>query len=146
MIFHPNWHTHHRPTVSSAHKATIQVWRGATGEATWTPEEGLVTPEDDLIYEGLARWQKRGQVTTQDYAADVAKFQRIQISISLERFQDFAGLDERIRVNDRVVLTHNPSNPYSEGSVVYVWGLPTSSNAWELQLICQDNYKQVAGE
>lgn len=143
MIFNPSWHLHHRNAVDSAHKATIQIWRASTGEASWSPEEGLSTEDDELIYEGLARWQKRGQVTTQDIADDTAKFQRVQIQISLDRFHEFAGDDTRIQVNDRIELTHNLSNPYSEGSVVYVWGTPTSSNAWLLTLICQDNYKQV---
>ena len=145
-IFHPNWHLHHRPTVGSSHKGIIKIYRPSGEQPTWTPEEGLVGGEDIVVYEGKARWQKRGQTTSQDFGADTARFQRVQIQISLKRFMEFADPGMKIQTNDRVVLVENESNPLSENSLVYVWGMPTSSNAWLITLICQDNYKQVANE
>lgn len=144
-FFHPMWHIHNRFTTDSSHKATIRIYRTPTDkETSWTPEEGIISSPDNIVYEGPARWQKRGQVTSQDFASDVAKFQRVQIQISMKRFQEFAGMEERIHVNDRIELIENESNPFSEQSLVYVWGFPTSSNAWNITLICQENYKQDA--
>lgn len=144
MFFHPNWHTHHRPSVDSSHKATIQIWRGTTDEASWTPEDGLVTPEDHLVYEGLARWQKVGYTTQRDFAADTAMFQRVRVQISFDRFEDYTQGQEKLQVNDRIVLIENNSNPMSEGSIVYIWGIPTSSNAWNITINAQENFKQVS--
>lgn len=146
MFFHPNWHLHHRPVVDSSHKAVVRITRPTGDKPTWNPEEGLVGGEDEVIYEGPARWQKRGQPTSQDVAADIARFQRVQIQISMKRFHEFAGDDAHIQVNDKIVLVENKSNPSSEKSLVYVWATPTSSNAWLLTLICQENYKQVSNE
>lgn len=147
MFFHPNWHTHNRKDLAGSHKAIIKVLRrDAESEPTWSEEGGLVSGEDLLIYEGFARWQKVGYTTQRDFASDSAMFNRVRIQIDLKRFKDFSEESRKIHVNDRIVLVENDSNPSSEGSLVYVWGIPTSSNAWNITLNCQENFKQVAGD
>ena len=140
-IFHPKWTTHYRPLVATAEMATVRVYRNS-GEGGFT-EDGWQDSVDVLIYEGKARWQKTGQTTKRDFSEDYAQFSRIRVQISMEGVQEFNPDFEGFNQNDKVVLVENPSNPISEGSVAYVWGTPTSSNAWHYTLQCQENQKQL---
>lgn len=145
MFFHPNWHLHNRPTTDSSHKAEIEIWRrDPNSEPVWSEEHGLVPGEDKLIYKGKARWQKVGYTTQRDFAADTAMFQRVRVQISFDRFEDYTQGQEKLQVNDKIVLIENNSNPMSEGSFVYIWGIPTSSNAWNITINAQENFKQVS--
>lgn len=140
-IFHPAWTTHHRPTIRTAQLATIRITR-ATGKGKYNPVtreyEGEGTAS--TVYEGSARWQKVGMTTKRHTIDDYAQFNRVRVVIMMEDLPaDFTGF----KPNDKVTLLENPSNPTSEGSVVYFWGDPTSGNAWQITLNCQQNMKQV---
>lgn len=137
-IFDPNWVTHFRPTVASAELATVRITRGMS--AGYLDDVlGWVEPTANVIYEGNARWQKIGMTTKRDFVSDFAQFNRVRVQISFNRMpDDFTGF----MPNDKIELVHNGSNPVSEGSAVYYWGDPTSSNAWHHTLNCQQNMKQ----
>lgn len=137
-IFHPNWAFHHRATVSTAELATVRITRNA-GDGGFG-ENGWQDGSEIIIYEGKARWQKVGQVTKRDFTEDFAQFNRVRVQISMNRLpEDFDGF----KPNDKVTLVENESNPDSVGDVSYVWGYPTSSNAWHYTLNCQENAKQI---
>lgn len=137
-IFHPNWAFHHRATVATAELATVRISRntgdGGFGENGW--EDGT----DVTVYEGKARWQKVGQVTKRDFTEDFAQFNRVRVQISFSRLpENFTGF----KPNDKITLVENVSNPESVGDVSYVWGTPTSSNAWHVTIMAQENAKQI---
>lgn len=137
-IFDPRWVTHYRPTVATAELATVRVTRGLT-EGHFDDVLGWVPPTANVVYEGNARWQKVGLSTKRDNVSDFALFNRVRVQISFSRVpDDFTGF----MPNDKVELIVNGSNPGSEGSAVYYWGDPTSSNAWHYTLNCQQNMKQ----
>lgn len=140
-IFHPLWTTHFRPTVATSHLAKVRITR-STGTGKYNPVtreyEGAGSAE--TIYEGRARWQKVGMTTKRHTIDDYAQFNRVRVVIMMEEMPaNFDGF----KPNDKVTLLDNPSNPSSEGSVVYFWGDPTSGNAWHHTLNCQQNMKQV---
>lgn len=137
-IFDPRWVTHFRPTVATAELATVRITRGVA-QGYLDPILGWVEPSANVVYEGKARWQKIGMSTKRDNVSDFALFNRVRVQISFNRMpDDFTGF----MPNDKVELVHNGSNPVSEGSAVYYWGDPTSSNAWHHTLNCQQNQKQ----
>lgn len=136
-IFDPRWTTHYRPTVATAELADIRITRGLT-EGHYD-DNGWVEPTANVVYEGKARWQKVGLSTKRDNMSDFALFNRVRVQISFSRMPaDFTGF----MPNDKVELVNNESNPTSDGSAVYYWGDPTSSNAWHHTLNCQQNQKQ----
>lgn len=137
-IFDPRWITHFRPTVASAELADIVVTRGET-PGYLDDILGWVPPTSNVIYSGKARWQKIGLTTKRDFVSDFAQFNRVRVQISMNRVpEDFTGF----MPNDKIELVGNESNPVSEGSTVYYWGDPTSSNSWHYTLNCQQNQKQ----
>lgn len=148
-IFDPRWVYHHRKTVDTAALGYIRISRPDGTKSDWDPETGDVTsPGLYVLYEGKARWQKKGQPTKRDHLQDTANFQRVLVQVSFKEFADWQaenplpGVDTHIRPNDRIELIINEANPDSDGSTVYVWGDATSSNPWHHTFMCQENMKQ----
>lgn len=147
-IFDPRWITHHRATVDSAALGGIRVTR-RTGQGEWSPETGMSGGSELVLFEGKARWQKFGATTKRDYIEDFAQFQRTRVQVSIAEVAAWCeanGIDKEANYfhpGDKVELIDNPSNPDSDGSVSYIWGDPTSSNAWHYTFITQENEKQV---
>ena len=140
-VFHPKWTTHYRPLIRTAQLAKIRITR-STGTGYYDPETrtyvGGGTAE--TIYEGSARWQKVGMTTKRHLIDDYGQFNRVRVVLMMEDLpEDFTGFE----ANDKVTLIENESNPSSVGSVVYFWGDPTSGNAWQITLNCQQDMKQV---
>ena len=146
-VFHPDWVYHHRPTVDSAMLARVLIERV---DSTVEPEYDFDTGEYvgnamTPLYLGIARVQKRAFPTTRDFVQDTAKFQRMQVQISLngnELPNPAEGVLVDIHVNDRVTLLTNPADPGTEGETYYVHGDGSSSNPWLRNLTCQNNMKQ----
>lgn len=137
-MFHPNVLKHYRPIMASAELATVRITRGVA-DGYLDDVLGWVPPTANVVYEGKARWQKVGMTTKRDFVEDFAQFNRVRVQISMHRMPEgFTGF----MPNDKIELVGNESNPVSEGSVVYYWGDPTSSNAWHHTLNCQQNMKQ----
>lgn len=143
-IFHPQWTTHFRPTVATAELATIKITRN-TGDGGFT-EDGWVDGTSEVIYEGKARWQKIGVTTKRDFTEDFAQFNRVRVQISMVRvdayYEALGKTFDGFRPNDKIELIENKSNPQSVGDVSYIWGDPTSSNAWHYTINAQENKKQ----
>lgn len=137
-MFHPNVLAHYRPIMATAELADIIVTRGLT-PGHFDDVLGWVPPTANVVYAGKARWQKVGLSTKRDNVSDFALFNRVRVQISFKRIPDgFTGF----MPNDKLELVGNESNPASEGSAVYYWGDPTSSNAAHYTLNCQQNQKQ----
>lgn len=139
-IFHPLWTTHYRPTIRTAQLAEIEITR-STGTGYYDPvtREYVGGGTAQTIYTGSARWQKVGMTTKRHLIDDYGQFNRVRVVIMMEDLpEDFVGF----MPNDKVTLTANDSNPQSVGDVVYLWGDPTSANAWQITLNCQQNMKQ----
>jgi hypothetical protein len=137
-VFHPNVANLYKPIVATAELADIKITRGVT-PGYLSDELGWVPPTANVVYEGKARWQKVGLTTKRDFVEDFALFNRVRVQISFKRMpENFTGF----MPNDKIELVGNESNPVSEGSAVYYWGDPTSSNAWHHTLNCQQNMKQ----
>lgn len=137
-VFHPQVLPHYRPAAASTELATIRITRGVT-PGYLDDILGWIPPTSNVIYSGKARWQKVGLNTKRDNLADFALFNRVRVQITFKRVPEgFTGF----MPNDKIELAVNESNPVSEGSVVYYWGDPTSSNALHHTLNCQQNMKQ----
>lgn len=150
-IFDPRWVYHHRDTVDTAALGHIRITRPKSGQTIdWNPETGEVAETDfDVLYVGLARWQKNAKPTKRDHLQDTANFQRVLVQVSFKAMDKWrrenpsGGFDGHIRPNDRIELMSNDSNYDSKGATVYVWGNATSSNAWHHTFLCQENMKQA---
>lgn len=111
----------------------------STGD--WSPETGTVADVLEPVYQGPAQVQKIAFPTNRDFVEDVAKFQRMEVTIGFET-NELIPLAFDVRVNDRVTVLANPSDPEKVGAVYYVHGDESSSNAWQRVLTCQNNMKQ----
>lgn len=140
-IFDPRFAFHVRPTLATSHLAEIRITRNS-GDGGFT-DEGWSDGKDVIIYEGKARWQKVGQTTKRDFTEDFAQFNRVRVQIMMEAVKKFDPDFSGFKPNDKIELVVNASNPDSQGDVVYVWGEPTSSNAWLYTINCQQNMKQI---
>ena len=89
-IFDPRWVYHHRKTVDTAALGYIRISRPDGTKPDWDPETGEVTsPGLYVLYEGKARWQKKGQPTKRDHLQDTANFQRVLVQVSFKEFADW---------------------------------------------------------
>lgn len=140
-IFHPAWIYHHRPIANSGLLARVLIERViSTGE--WNPLTGLIDGgEATPLYQGAAQIQKVAFPTNRDFVEDTAKFQRMEVTIGFET-NELIPLAFDVRPNDRVTVLANASDPEKVGSVYYVHGDESSSNAWQRVLTCQTNMKQ----
>lgn len=140
---HPAFAFHFRNTVNSTHIARVLIERvGARGE--WNPDTGLIEGgEVELIYQGRARIQKVAFPTNRDFVEDAAKFQRMRVAVGFSENELPSGIGFSIRPNDRITVLQNHADPAKVGSVYYVHGDETSSNAWEIVLTAQTNMKQA---
>lgn len=145
-VFHQDWVYHHRPVTDSAKLGYVLIERV---DNTVDPEYDFDTgtyPETGVlqIFRGRARIQKKAFPTNRDFVQDVAKFQRMQVQISLTG-NDLPGQEKLpfdIHVNDRVTVLENDADPEKVGEAYYVHGDASSSNPWERTLTVQNNMKQ----
>jgi hypothetical protein len=100
--------------------------------------EGAVTQQ---VYLGKARIQKVAFPTNRDFVEDAAKFQRMRIAIGFTE-NELIPLAFELQINDRITVLHNASDPSKVGSIYYVHGDESSSNAWERVITAQTNMKQ----
>ena len=140
-IFHPGWVFHHRPAADSGLLARVLIEREiSAGE--WTPATGLIEGAvTESVYLGSAQIQNVAFPTNRDFVEDSAKFQRMQVTLGFST-NELEPLTYNVRVNDRVTVLNNPSDPEKAGSVYYVHGDESSSNSWQRVLTCQTNMKQ----
>ena len=141
-IFHPGWIYHHRATANSGALGRVLITRGSGEEPTWNPETGVTTaaPREE-IYRGSGQVQRIAFPTNRDFVEDAAKFQRMEVTVGFET-NELLPLVFDVRVNDRVEVLSNPSDPEKVGAFYYVHGDESSSNAWQRVLTCQTNMKQ----
>lgn len=140
-IFHPGWVFHHRATANSGLLGRVRIERViSTGE--WNPETGTAPDTFETLYLGPAQIQKIAFPTNRDFVEDVAKFQRMEVTIGFET-NELIPLAFDIRPNDRVVVLANQSDPEKVGDVYYVHGDESSTNAWQRVLTCQNNMRQL---
>lgn len=140
-VFHPGVAQHYAPIVQTANLATIRITRGLT-KGYLDDVLGWVEPTANVIYLGKARWQKVGLSTKRDNVSDFALFNRVRVVIAISDMDAYDATFEGFKPNDKIELVDNDHNLVSEGSAVYYWGDPTSSNAWHHTLNCQQNMKQ----
>jgi hypothetical protein len=140
-IFHPGWVKHHRATANSGLLGRVLIERViSTGE--WNPLTGLIDGGETVaLYRGAAQVQKVAFPTNRDFVEDTAKFQRMEVTIGFET-NELIPLAFDLRPNDRVTVLANASDPEKVGSVYYVHGDESSSNAWQRVITCQTNMKQ----
>lgn len=116
-----------------------------TGTGDWNPTTGLIEGETKVqVYLGPAQIQKVAFPTNRDFVEDTAKFQRMEVIIGFDT-NELTPRAYNVNVNDHVVVLANPSDPEKVGSVYYVHGDESSSNAWQRVLTCQANMKQGHG-
>lgn len=140
-IFHPGWVYHHRNVANSGMLGRVLIER-VTGTGEWNPVTGLIEGETKVsVYRGPAQIQKVAFPTNRDFVEDAAKFQRMEVTIGFET-NELIPLTFDVHVNDRVVVLANASDPEKVGSVYYVHGDESSTNAWQRVLTCQTNMKQ----
>jgi len=139
-IFHPEWIYHHRATANSGNLARVLIERVVT-RGEWDPVTGLNNDVLEPIYQGRASIQNIAFPTNRDFVEDSAKFQRMQVVIGFED-NELIPLYFDVHVNDRVKVLANPSDPEKVGSLYYVHGDESSSNAWQRFLTAQTNMKQ----
>ena len=140
-IFHPGWVFHHRHTADSGLLARVLIEREiSSGE--WNPATGNVEGAvSQSIYLGRAQVQNVAFPTNRDFVEDAAKFQRMQVTIGFET-NELEPKTFNVAVNDRVTVIANAADPEKAGSVLYVHGDASSSNAWQRVLTAQTNMKQ----
>jgi Family of unknown function (DUF6093) len=140
-IFHPGWVFHHRLTADSGLQARVLIEREVSA-GDWNPltglQEGAVIEQ---IYKGPAQIQNVAFPTNRDFVEDAAKFQRMQVTIGFST-NELTPKTFNVQVNDRITVLNNRSDPEKEGSVMYVHGDESSSNAWQRVLTAQTNMKQ----
>ena len=140
-IFHPEFIYHHRATVNSAGLARVLIER-ITDRGEWNPLTGEMDNATEVsLYEGRARIQKVAFPTNRDFVEDAAKFQRMRIQIGFED-NELVPQDFELRINDRIKVLDNPSDPGKVGTFYYVHGDESSSNAWQRTITAQTNMKQ----
>lgn len=139
-IFHPAWIYHHRNVANSGALGRVLVDR-LVSAGDWNPETGLITEVRTPVYQGSAQIQKVAFPTNRDFVEDAAKFQRMEVTLGFET-NELIPLLFNVRVNDRVVVLANASDPEKVGAVYYVHGDESSTNAWQRVLTCQTNMKQ----
>lgn len=139
---HPAFAFHHRNTVNSTHIARVLIERvierGEYDPATNT----IIGAVTEQVYLGRARIQKVAFPTNRDFVEDAAKFQRMRIAVGFIE-NELIPLAFDIHINDKITVLHNQSDPEKVGSVYYVHGDDSSSNAWERVLTAQNNMKQA---
>jgi len=139
-IFHPRWIYHHRPVANSGLLARVLIERVlSVGE--WDPETGLMEETRESIYLGPAQIQKVAFPTNRDFVEDAAKFQRMEVTVGFDT-NELLPLAFDVHVNDRITVLQNVSDPEKVGSIYYVHGDESSSNAWQRVLTAQTNMKQ----
>lgn len=143
-IFHPEFIFHHRATVNTAGLARVLIERiGSRGE--WNPATGLMDGAENIpLFEGRARIQKVAFPTNRDFVEDSAKFQRMRIQIGFED-NELTPAEFDLHINDRIKVLYNPSDPGKVGTLYYVHGDESSSNAWQRTITAQTNMKQGNG-
>lgn len=140
-IFHPAWTHHHRATANSGLLGRVLIER-ITSTGSWNPATGQIDGAASVaIYSGPAQIQRIAFPTNRDFVEDAAKFQRMEITLGFET-NELIPLAFDVRVNDRVTVLANASDPEKVGAVYYVHGDESSSNAWQRVLTCQTNLKQ----
>lgn len=140
-IFHPEFVTHHRATVNSAGLARVLIER-ITDRGEWNPLTGEIDgAATEYLYQGRARIQKVAFPTNRDFVEDAAKFQRMRIQIGFED-NELIPADFELKINDRIKVLLNPSDPGKVGTFYYVHGDESSSNAWQRTITAQTNMKQ----
>lgn len=140
-IFHPAWVYHHRATADSGLLARVLIERvSSTGD--WNPATGSIDGATATsVYQGPAQLQNVAFPTNRDFVEDAAKFQRMTVTLSFQK-NELASRTFDVKVNDRVTVMYNPSDPEKNGEVYYVHGDASSSNSWQRVLTCQTNMKQ----
>ena len=140
-IFHPDWIYHHRAVADSGLLARVLIERiTSTGE--WDFTTGTVTGGTNLdIYLGPAQLQNVAFPTNRDFVEDSAKFQRMTVTIGFST-NELEPKTFDVKINDRITVLANPSDPEKIGNVYYVHGDQSSSNAWQRVLTAQTNMKQ----
>lgn len=140
-IFHPAWVYHHRATANSGNLARVLIERIIT-KGQWNRETGLIDGEVKVsIYLGSAQIQKVAFPTNREFVEDTAKFQRMQVALGFET-NELTPKEFDVHVNDRITVLQNVSDLEKVGSIYYVHGDESSSNAWQLVLTAQTNMKQ----
>lgn len=140
-IFHPAWVYHHRAIANSGGLARVLIERiVSTGEYNVLTGQ-IDGGETSQLYIGTAQIQKVAFPTNRDFVEDTAKFQRMEVTIGFET-NELIPLAFDIRPNDKVTVLENRADPEKVGSVYYVHGDESSSNAWQRVLTCQTNMKQ----
>lgn len=140
-IFHPGWIFHHRATANSGNLGRVLIER-ITTKGEWNRLTGLIDGEVKVsIYLGSAQIQKVAFPTNREFVEDTAKFQRMQVAVGFET-NELTPPAFDIRVNDRITVLENYSDPEKVGSIYYVHGDESSSNAWQRVLTAQTNMKQ----
>ncbi len=140
-IFHPEFIFHHRATVNSAGLARVLIER-ITDRGEWNPLTGEIDGASTQgLYMGRARIQKVAFPTNRDFVEDAAKFQRMRIQIGFED-NELIPADFELKINDRIKVLLNPSDPGKVGTFYYVHGDESSSNAWQRTITAQTNMKQ----
>lgn len=141
-IFHPKFIFHHRNSLSTSHLARVLIERitdrGAYNFATGAVDGGVY----EAIYQGTARITKVAFPTNRDIPEDAAKLQRMRVAIGFDDNELVPG-SFNVNVNDRITVLTNASDPEKVGTVYYVHGDESSSNAWERVLTAQTNMKQA---
>ena len=138
---HPAFAFHHRQTVNSTHIARVLIERVLT-RGEYDPVTNTVAgATSQQIYLGRARIQKVAFPTNRDFVEDAAKFQRMRVAVGFME-NELIPLAFDIHINDRITVLVNASDPEKVGSVYYVHGDDSSSNAWERVLTAQNNMKQ----
>lgn len=140
---HPAFAFHHRQTVNSTHIARVLIERVISRGEYNTTTGQVDGGETEQVYLGRARVQKVAFPTNRDFVEDAAKFQRMRVALGFSENELPSGADFEIEVNDRITLLLNHSDPSKVGSVYYVHGDESSSNAWERVLTAQNNMKQA---
>lgn len=140
-VFHPDWIYHHRATANSGSLGRVLIER-IVSRGEWNPTTGLIAGAvSTQQYLGRALIQKVAFPTNRDFVEDSAKFQRMSVAIGFED-NELTPRTFNIRVNDKITVLFNQSDPEKIGSVYYVHGDESSSNAWQRVLTAQTNMKQ----
>lgn len=138
---HPAFAFHHRQTVNSTHIARVLIER-VISRGEYNIDTGVIDGAvTEQVYLGRARIQKVAFPTNRDFVEDAAKFQRMRVAVGFME-NELIPLAFDIHINDRITVLHNASDPEKVGSVYYVHGDDSSSNAWERVLTAQNNMKQ----
>lgn len=140
-IFHPAWVYHHRASANSGALGRVLIER-PTKAGSWNPVTGNIDgAESQPLYRGPAQVQKVAFPTNRDFVEDTAKFQRMEVTVGFET-NELIPLAFDTQPNDKVTVLSNPSDPKKVGSVYYVHGDESSTNAWQRVLTCQTNMRQ----